>query len=103
MSLRDTGDTLLNFKWADEKLYWTRWQWSAAFTDTSVTLDHMLGINASTAYAETPAGLGLGMRVHMGFGPNGVAGVEALTDAGTGNLLVVCSALDGAFSTGVVS
>lgn len=102
-SLREIGDTIRNFKWADVKMYWTRWEWSAAFTDTSVTLAHILGINESTAYAELPAGNGWEQRVHHGFGQHGVAGVEALTDAGTGNLLINCAALDGYFSLGTVN
>ena len=80
-------------------MYWTKWNWSHAM-DSTVTLYHMLGINESTAYAEVPASLGTGMRIHNGFGSNGVAGVEALTNAGTGNMLVTCSALNGYFSTG---
>ena len=85
--------------WRDVSMYWTKWTWSAAI-DAGTTLDHMLGINESTAYAEVPSSLGTGMRIHHGFGSNGVAGVEALTNAGTGNMLVTCSALNGYFSTG---
>ena len=80
-------------------MYWTKWTWSHAM-DSTVTLYHMLGINESTAYAEVPSSLGTGMRIHNGFGSNGVAGVETLTNAGTGNMLVTCSALNGYFSTG---
>ena len=80
-------------------MYWTKWNWDAAM-DSTVTLYHMLGINESTAYAEVPSSLGTGMRIHHGFGSNGVGGVETLTNAGTGNMLVTCSALNGYFSTG---
>jgi hypothetical protein len=85
--------------WRDVSMYWTKWTWDQAM-DSTVTLDHMLGINESTAYAEVPASLGTGMRIHHGFGSNGIAGIETLTNAGTGNMLVTCSALNGYFSTG---
>ena len=85
--------------WRDVPMYWTKWTWNAVIA-AGTTLDHMLGINESTAYAEVPASLGTGMRIHNGFGSNGVAGVETLTNAGTGNMLVTCSALNGYFSTG---
>ena len=88
-----------SLSWRDVSMYWTKWNWSHAM-DSTVTLYHMLGINESTAYAEVPSSLGTGMRIHNGFGSNGVAGVETLTNAGTGNMLVTCSALNGYFSTG---
>lgn len=87
--------------WRDVSMYWTKWNWSHAM-DSTVTLDHMLGINESTAYAEVSTGIATEGRVNHGFGSNGVGGVEALTDAGTANLLVNCAALNGYFSTGVV-
>jgi len=70
--------------------------------DSTVTLDHMLGINESTAYSEMARGTATGGRIHHGFGGNGVGGVEALTDDGTANLLVNCAALNGYFSIGTV-
>jgi len=88
--------------WRDVSMYWTKWTWSHAM-DSTVTLDHMLGLNESTAYAEVPASLGTGMRIHHGFGSNGIAGIETLTNAGTGNMLVTCSALNGYFSTGTLT
>jgi hypothetical protein len=89
------------FKWRDTAMYWTRWEWDDDM-DSAVTLDHMLGINESIAYAEVSTGVATEGRVNHGFGSNGVGGVEALTDSGTANLLVNCSALNGYFSTGVV-
>ena len=89
------------FKWRDTSMYWTRWEWDDDM-DSAVTLDHMLGINESTAYAEITGSSGVGSRTHHGFGSNGVGGVEALTDAGTANLLVECASLNGYFSTGTV-
>ena len=93
------GSVNSSLHWRDVSMYWTKWTWSHAM-DSTVTLDHMLGINESTAYAEVPASLGTGMRIHHGFGSNGIAGIETLTNAGTGNMLVTCSALNGYFSTG---
>ena len=89
-----------SFKYRDTQMYWTRWEWSHNL-DATVTIDAMLGINESTAYAETTEGLGMGMRVKHGFG--GIGGFEMLTNAGTGNCLVVCSSMNGYFSTGEVT
>lgn len=70
-----------------DKLYWTRWVWSAQLNDTSVTLDSMLAMNRSTAYAEMVALVQpFERRIHRGLGGYGC--IEALTDAGTANLLV---------------
>ena len=88
-------------KWSDITMYWTKWTWSHAM-DAAVTLDHILGINESTAYAELIDSQADEGRKNHGFGTNGVAGVEALTDAGTANLIVTCSAMNGYFSTGKV-
>lgn len=92
------------FAWRNERLYWTRWQWSHVL-DASVDLDHILGINESTAYAETIVASDGGiveMRVHHGFGSAGIGGFEMKTNAGTANCLMVCSALSGYFSIGEV-
>ena len=86
-------------KWSDITMYWTKWTWSHAL-DSTVTLYHILGINESTAYAELTDSTAYEGRVHNGFGANGVAGIEALTDDGTANLIVTCSAMNGYFSTG---
>ena len=88
-------------KWSYVNMYWTKWTWSHAM-DSAVTLDHILGINESTAYAELTDSTAYEGRVHNGFGANGVAGIEALTDDGTANLIVTCSAMNGYFSTGKV-
>jgi hypothetical protein len=82
-------------------LYWTRWTWNAAM-DAATTLDHMLAMNESTAYAERPTGAGLERRVNVGLG--GASGFELLTNAGTGNLLVNCHTLSGGrFTTGTAN
>lgn len=73
-------------------LYWTRWEFSAAL-DSAVTLDAMLAMNRSTAYSEWISGQAMELRIRKG--PHGIACVEALTDAGTANLVVnVASASD---------
>ena len=89
------------FSWRDVKMYWTRWQWDEDL-DSTVTLNHMIGINESQAYDESPVGLGIEQRVHHGFGLVGTGGFETLVDAGTGNVLIKCATLDGAFSLGLV-
>ena len=88
-------------KWSYVNMYWTKWTWSHAM-DSAVTLDHILGINESTAYAELTDSTAYEGRIHNGFGANGVAGIEALSDDGTANLIVTCSAMNGYFSTGKV-
>ena len=83
-SLVASGDTTLSFPYSGNSYYWTRWEWSAAL-DAAVTLDHMLAINRSTAYFELIANQEFEVRVHQG--PEGLASVQGLTDAGTGNLI----------------
>ena len=79
----------------NEALYWTRWEVSAAL-DSSVTLNSLLPISRSTAYAELPTGVAWNQGVKVG--PGGVSTIQALTDAGTALLLVNC-AVDGRFGT----
>jgi len=88
-------------KWSDITMYWTKWTWSHTLT-AGTDLFHILGINESTAYAELTDSVAYEGRVNNGFGANGVAGIEALTNAGTANLIVTCSAMNGYFSTGKV-
>lgn len=73
-------------------LYWTRWSVSAAL-DSSVTLSSFLALNRTTTYAELIASQLWAQRVRKGVG--GIASVEALTDAGTANLIVNVASLDG--------
>lgn len=72
-----------------EKLYWTRWEWSAAL-DASTTLDSMIAINRSTVYHELPSGMAWQEAVTVG--PGGISSIQAKTDAGTANLIVDCAA-----------
>ena len=68
-----------------EKMYWTRWVTDVVF-DASTTANSMLALNRSTAYGELLAGQVHERRLHRGLG--GFGCVEALTDAGTANLIV---------------
>jgi len=89
-------------KYQDTNMYWTKWTWNQNM-DAAVTLDHILGINESTAYSELTASTAFEGRIHHGLGSNGTGGIEMLTDTGTANVLVTCSAMNGYFSTGTVS
>lgn len=75
-----------------DSLFWTRWVVSAAF-DSSTLVDAMQGLTESTAYGELTTGqalqLGGGQSLHN---MHRLAGLEALTDAGTANLVVNCGA-----------
>jgi len=76
-------------------MFWTRWVFSAAL-DADTLIDGMLCANRSTAYGELIAGQTFEQRVFAG--PGGCGCVEALTDAGTANLIVNgASARDGGF------
>lgn len=90
-TLAQLEDNVANHKYKDVPMYWVRFSPSAAITDTSVTLDHLLAMNRSTVYGAMPSGVALlGHEVHRAFG--GVGCIEALTDAGTANLIVNCAA-----------
>ena len=86
--LRESADTALNFGFAQQDLWWTRWQVSAAL-DSSTTLNSLIAINRNTAYGEIPSGFSQEFAVTTG--PGGVFSVTALTDAGTANLIVNCA------------
>lgn len=73
-------------------LYWARLKASAAL-DASTTLNSLLALARSTAYAELVTGRVLEFGVTRGHG--GIAGVEALTNAGTANLIVNVAARAG--------
>jgi len=90
-SLKDIGDTVLPVGGPlNDKLYWTRWEWSAAL-DSTTTFNQMVAANSSTAYAELVESQVLEQRIHNDTG--GIGGVESLTNAGTGNLVVNCATL----------
>ena len=82
--------------YSDLDLLWTRWSVDAALTDTSVTFNSMVAANRSTAYAELLSGQTFEERIKHGIG--GIGCVEALTDAGTANLIVnVATLRDGRY------
>lgn len=90
-SLVTIGDTTLGVSHlATSNIYWTRWEVSVAL-DSSVTLDHMLAMSRVTTYDEFPTSVAKELRIHQGV--NGLGNVEALTDAGTANLIVSCATL----------
>ena len=79
----------------DVDLFWTRWVVSVAVTATA-TLNSLVAANRSTAYAELLSGQLFEAKIH--HGPMGIGCVEALTDAGTANLIVnVATLRDGRY------
>lgn len=80
-----SGDFTISAPMTGNRYYWTRWEWSGGL-DSSTTLDHMIALPPSTAYFEILANQQFEERIH--WGPDGFAAVEALTDAGTANLVV---------------
>lgn len=74
-------------------LYWVRLVVSAAL-DSSTTLNSLHALNRSTAYYELTSGRVFERRIKRG--PGGTGSVEALTDAGTANLLINVATLAGA-------
>jgi hypothetical protein len=85
-SLQEMGDTKIAFPDADVKRYWTRWEWSAAFSDATVTLNSIVGLNRSSAYYELVNGQALQGNVLNGV--TGISGFECLTDSGTANIVI---------------
>ena len=71
----------------DLPLYWVRIEVSAAL-DSTTTCNAMISLPRSTAYAELTTGLVQELSCQKG--PGGIAAIEALTDAGTANLIVNC-------------
>lgn len=84
--LPKVGDFTSSLAGTGHKFYWTRWQFSGG-CDASTTLNSMIALPQSTSYGELVANQQFETAVQ--FGPWGFAAIEALTDAGTGNLVVV--------------
>lgn len=82
-SLREAGDTTLGFTGSSNKLYWTRWQFSAAL-DSSTTLNSMLAKNKEITYFELVSGDTFEMALEREYHTV----LQAVTDAGTANLIV---------------
>ena len=77
----------------NHKLYWTRWSVDAAF-DASVSVNQMRPLARSTAYFELVPGE-LYEQLIPTTGYQGFSTVEALTDAGTANLVIQCGTING--------
>ena len=91
-SLSSIGETLPSTAaHLHEKKYWTRWEWSAAL-DASIDVRTMLALNRSTAYAEYLEGQTVELMLNEG---REVGNIEALTNAGTANLVVNVGTLVG--------
>lgn len=73
-----------------DKLYWTRWSTNTAF-DSTVDVLQFRALNRVTTYAELAPGEWFDQLVTVGYG--GDASVEALTDAGTANLVINCATM----------
>lgn len=71
-------------KYNDQPYYWTQWIVSATLS-ASVNNTLMLALNRVTTYAETEAKVFTQFRTLKQ--PGGVACIEAILDAGTGNLI----------------
>lgn len=84
-SLTEIGETSRPFAYSEKQYYWTRWEVSAQL-DSSCTLNSFMPLNRSTAYAELTVGQPFQFSVKQG--EDGKGCVEALTDAGTANLIV---------------
>lgn len=82
---KDTGDLQSSLPGTGHLFYWTRWQWSGG-ADSSTTLNSMIALPQSTSYFELVANQQYETGIQ--FGPQGFAAIEALTDAGTANLVV---------------
>lgn len=92
-NLYQTGSTTVGFPYAGNQLFWTRWTVSAAL-DSSTTLNSMMPMAPSTNFFElSAAGPTLEMKVENGA--HGHSCIEALTDAGTANLICGFSASQG--------
>lgn len=87
-SLAAIGDTLPAECNKREEMYWTRWAWDVAL-DSDTDIVQLRALNRSTAYAEYIEG----QTVEVGVQNRRIASVEALTDAGTANLIVNAGAL----------
>ena len=83
-SLLNIGDTTVRETWGGDNLYWTRWEVSVALDTTDLVT--MRALNRSTTYAELAEGILFSESAISG--PGGFSCVEALVNAGSGNLIV---------------
>ena len=76
------NETSIQQGWSQAKLYWTRWEWSAAFNN-NVDVRQIKALARNTDYAE----LLEGQAIEFSINPLDVSTLEVLTDAGTGNVV----------------
>lgn len=89
-SLVEIGDTSIKEAWSGANLYWTRWEVSAQ-TGANWDIAQLRALNRSTAYSELIEGQALECSIKV----RGAIGcVEALTNAGTANLIVNAGVLE---------
>lgn len=88
-TLRETGlsPAAAVGQWQQPQLYWLRISVSAAL-DATTTFNSIISMARSTTYGELIAGALQELTCKKG--PGGIAAIEALTDAGTANLIVNC-------------
>lgn len=94
LTLAPTGQGASPFK--DKPYYWLRLEVSAALTNPTKA-SQILAMARNTSGVEIPNVAGISALQPVVFGPDGVSGVEALTDAGTANMIVNCYS-EGGFS-----
>ncbi|HEB27558.1 MAG TPA: hypothetical protein ENI05_07250 [Porticoccus sp.] len=92
-SLVDIGATSIREPWSIAPLYWTRWEWSVTL-DGDVDIRQIKALAATTQYAELLEGQSLETAVDTKL----IANVEALTDAGSANVVINAGILDTSIS-----
>jgi hypothetical protein len=77
-----------------QQLYWTRFYWNAAI-DASTDLNQVRALSRSTSYQELTDGDSIEFSTNNPVGTaGGIATIEALTNAGTANLIVNAASSD---------
>lgn len=85
-TLAEIGSAAVGIRRRNDALYWVKLTVSAAL-DSSTTLNSVLALPRSTAYAELTA-VAPELSVQVRRGDGGVSGVELKVDTGTGNAVV---------------
>lgn len=91
-SLVNAGATTLKESYSISKQYWTRWEWSAAM-EAGADIMQIQALNRSTNYAQLIEGQSIEQRIHTGSSGISVGNIEALTNAGSANLVVNCASV----------
>lgn len=77
----------VNCPYSGQNLYWTRWSVDTLLADSSVSVANMLALSRNAAvYAEMTSTDFVDFTLERG--PGGAGCIEAVTDAGTANLIV---------------